>query len=498
MKIFKLTMAILISAVIIFLTAFLFSSCNNKSNPENSQPDSSGANQTDVAEETKNLNDWRNYLDKEDYGGYEFRILTRDSADHIAEIYSESENGEAVNDAVFRRNSNIEDAFNIKIVPVLGSETDSAGITNMVKNSVLSGGNDYDFVVNHMVWAGNGAAKGYYYNWAEVPYVQMDKPWWSKNAYDNVSIKGKSYLAAGDISYAGIGFTMILTFNKDILSRFGLEDPYVLVKNGGWTMQKFGEMVRSVTQDVNGDQVYDANDLFGLFMAGGGPKLAFQFGAGQHITKKDENGYPVLDMIGEAAVSVFDFYYDLYHTGTYTLYYQDNHPNEANSFEVFSGGHSLFYCIQMNTLISLRTMEGNFGVLPYPKYDASQEKYNSIVNGHGPLMFIPNSAPDINRTGKILEAMAIESHNLVIPAYVDLTMKTKMARDEESAEMINYIMDGTVYDFGYVYDETGISYLIPSLMDAKNKAFVSEYEKMAGPTEKFYQKVIKQYESIAG
>ena len=51
-------------------------------------------------------------------------------------------------------------------------------------------------------------------------------------------------------------------------------------------------------------------------------------------------------------------------------------------------------------------------------------------------------------TGAILEALNCESANYVVPAYYDITLKTKTSRDEESAAMLDLIFENRVVDLG--------------------------------------------------
>ena len=69
--------------------------------------------------------------------------------------------------------------------------------------------------------------------------------------------------------------------------------------------------------------------------------------------------------------------------------------------------------------------------------------------GGGDLFFTGKTATkeDLERTSVILEAMACESLKSVVPAYYELMLKTKFARDEESEEMIDYIVSQRVFDW---------------------------------------------------
>lgn len=57
-------------------------------------------------------------LPAKDFDGYEFTIMDRNSEHtpwHTYDVFAEGENGDAINDAVFKRNQVIEELYNIKI-----------------------------------------------------------------------------------------------------------------------------------------------------------------------------------------------------------------------------------------------------------------------------------------------------------------------------------------------------------------------------------------------
>lgn len=56
--------------------------------------------------------------------------------------------------------------------------------------------------------------------------------------------------------------TNAILFSKQLITDFGLEDPYKLVKSGKWTIDKMIEMGTGVAGDLNGDTKYDKNDRF--------------------------------------------------------------------------------------------------------------------------------------------------------------------------------------------------------------------------------------------
>lgn len=481
----------IIAGILILSSCIIYSSCAADS------ADSAVTTQTETAApaaETDGTVYWDAYLPVSDYGGYNFRVAVRDGADHIAEIWSEKQSGEILNDSVFLRNAAVQEAYNIEITAAALDESSSA---QLVKASVLSGSDEYDLAALHMVEAANASLEGIFMNWLNIPYIDLGNAWWSSDVKESLVIDQKLMLEAGDYTYADLGFTMALAFNKNLIEEYSLANPYEKVKSGDWTLDEFKSMVRGVSADINGDSVYDASDLYGLMMVGGASKTVLFFGAGQFITQNNSEGFPELCLNNPKTLEIFDFFFDLYFTGSNTLYFPDNDPMEKTWTDNFEAGRVLFVPLQVNAMQSLRDMKADFGMLPYPKYNAEQEKYYSMVNGHSTMMSVPITVADSERTGVIIEALASESHRTVIPTYAEIVTKVKYSRDNDTSLMIDYILGSRTYNFGYVYTgPTGMGFILTSLMDGRNNNFSSAYAKIEKSTVKHFENVISAYKNL--
>ena len=113
----------------------------------------------------------------------------------------------------------------------------------------------------------------------------------------------------------------------------------------------------------------------------------------------------------------------------------------------FANNQGLFGVLTLSSVQGLRGMETDFGILPFPKYDEKQEKYYSNVLD-GWINCVPITNTDFEMTSVIMEALAVESRNLVLPAYLETALRTKYSRDDESLEMLNIIEQGRTVDFG--------------------------------------------------
>ena len=92
-----------------------------------------------------------------------------------------------------------------------------------------------------------------------------------------------------------------------------------------------------------------------------------------------------------------------------------------------------------------------------PKYDIEQEEYVQCADGWciSPLV-IPSIVGNIERAGFIAEALAEASSVMVKPEYYEVILKSKLTRDQESAEMLDIIYKNFVVDPADLYQWGGL------------------------------------------
>ncbi len=107
-------------------------------------------------------------------------------------------------------------------------------------------------------------------------------------------------------------------------------------------------------------------------------------------------------------------------------------------------------------IASLRDMEDDFGVIPTPKLDEGQEHYYSYVNTWclGGIA-VPITCQNTDMTGLLSEVLCYLSYRDVRPVLYESVMKTKVARDSESARMLDIIFDTTYLDYNGIMDFGG-------------------------------------------
>lgn len=82
------------------------------------------------------------------------------------------------------------------------------------------------------------------------------------SCHNNLSFYGKQYITSGPISLDYYYAPCVIAFNQRLIDEHQIENPYDMVLDGKWTIDKFGEITKGVSQDLNGDGKMDKDDLY--------------------------------------------------------------------------------------------------------------------------------------------------------------------------------------------------------------------------------------------
>ena len=388
--------------------------------------------------------EYTSHIDFQDYEGYEFRILTRKN--QLKSQYVEEETGDIVNDAVYKRNEEVKALFNIEIT---ATESNNSDTGTAALNGILAGDDQYDLLFPHSRSAFTYAIQNAAVNYNDVETIHLDKPWWAQDIVNSADVNGYLYVLDGDISTMRLAQSAAMFFNKDLFDELGLEYPYQLVLDGEWTFDAFSKLVKKGSKDLNGDGVMHQDvDRFGYYTRDWQGPIAILYTAGQRIYDKNARGIPTLTLNSQKTTDVFEEFFDLTNSDHAFLALNGRRDVKSGT-NPFKEGRALFHDGGLGNAQSMRNMEDDFGIIPMPKFTA-EDKYAAIVNGYSSLMVMPITVGDVNRTGAITEALCAIGSREVIPAFYNVSLQTKFARDAESEKMIDIIKDAAIYDLGYI------------------------------------------------
>lgn len=435
-----------------------------------------------------------------DYNGSGVRITYRgDDMSKLLEMEGD-DTGDVVGDVVFARNRSIEERFNVKLEHIPGSANHDA-FMNAIKPVLLSGDDAYD-IVNGIQWLMlPQAADGLYYDLGEAPYIDFDMPWWDNTYMDIISVDGRTrYGLCGDIAIWRIRMMSAMFFNKTLYEgSFGDPDGmYKTVLDGKWTHELMRKYVSEIYQDLNGNGVTDEGDIIGASGNYSNINDHYCYTAGLRYSGRGKDGYPQLLTDHTRNVAVVESLYKLYFETEgfcfdMTLTYFDK-----NNIDWFKANTLLFHAGRIYGTDFLRDMEGDYGIIPYPKLNEEQESYYALVHDSCNLFGIPITVSDIEMPCTIIEAMCAENYRTVVPAYYETALKVKYARDQLSVQMMDLIHDNAVSDFVYAnnYSLTGnLGTLTRTIMRNKSSDFMSAYEAVRENTE---ASIVKLIEKVSG
>jgi len=489
----KKSKIIVFLALLLLVSAMFLQAC--KKEPSGGEDDKTPQNSAggEGSETPAESRKWLDDAPERDFGGYAFRMFLR-GAFKVADMYVEEETGEPVDDAVWLRNKIVEDRFNINIEPVWFDD----GMATAGEKSILAGEDAWDTIAHHAMAAYMYVNKNLTLDWiANMTHVDLTKSWWNQNMVEDSTYFGRLYAVTGDITYSTLVQTLCLFFNKELFKNLDIPYPYDDVKNGKWTYDRFIEICRQGTAELNGDGVMTwGEDRYGfaIFNQFTFPVAGLYIG-GDKVVKKDENNYPVLSMYTPRTVSIYEKLFDMLDSEI-AFCVTTAMTNAPLVNPVFASGLALFCDNGLSGAVELRGMDAEIGILPYPKYDGQTPRYYSLLEAGASTFIIPITNRDLERTSIILEAMASEGQRTVIPAYYELTLKGKHARDDESYDMLDIIKDSIVVDWGYLNgDVTGqLGLAAHYMIIANNKNFASFYEKHEAAVQANIQKFIEKNE----
>jgi len=408
------------------------------------------------------------------------------------DIYAEEEDGEPINDAVYRRNAYLEDKYNMVIAQYGAS--DPAG---SAKKSINAGSEDYDVVMANTQEMASLASQGFLFDLKTVPYLNLDEDWWDQRSVKQLSLDNKLFFCTSDLSIMANDATWILMFNKEIAENYNIENIYDTVKTGYWTFDKMYELMSTVATDVNGDGIMSPlDDVLGFATHASSIEGLF-FASGSHTVGKDESDMPYLDMNGERIVGVVEKANKLMADASVTFNLSANKFGLSDALKhlqpVFQDGHSLFYGEVMQCIIRLRAMEIDFGVIPFPKYDETQEEYNHYIHVTAAMIGVPLTNSDLDNTGIMLEAMSAKSMYTLQKAYYDTCLDGKFMRDEESKDMLDIILATRNYDIGYIYSWGNLFAAFSNCVSKGTTDFASQYAKKEPSAQKAMDKTLEEW-----
>lgn len=469
-------------------------------------------------EETTTPQKENNHAKAQDYNNEEFTFLKIRQKSNGIDYYggnwldADSNSGNTIEEAVYKRNLDTEKKYNVQITEIIEDDAEPADI---IRSYDLADDFCFDVIYGWGYKLYSFIPMGYFSDASSLPNTNMTENYWSPKTLDELSVSGKLYVFTNDITMNKLGWSNVIFFNPKIADDYSVYENignfYELVKNGKWTLDKYLEAVISVQTDVDGNNVINTNDIYGL-IDGGAIGDTLGISCGVDLVTKNSDSSLLLSFFSEKTQEIAEKVYDVYSTDHVMNYSEltmgadilDGMDIYQYSRSFFTKGHSLFMSGGLQLCYELRDME-EYGILPLPKYDENQESYITPVEATASMFALPvRNRTDVKtaspeRTGTILEYMASRSEKKVMPVYLESIVPARYYDKDNILNMIDFIKDSASYDIGYMLAMstdiylTNISGIYTHTFHSPEKAittYIGKYKFMQTALDEFYSDIL--------
>ena len=412
----------------------LFTACGDKTK----QPEANTEPQTDAPIQ---------YLDDlaptDKYVGTDFRMLVGNpTVENNFLMQDPGETATNLQSASYKSALQLEDRFGITLTykPMDSYASGYKAFLETITQTSLGGAATAFDVVVPGFWYGLTIAKDYYANLNTLENLDFSKSYWNQEFNKNVEINDCLYACVGDFSLDSITGAYAVVFNQSVLQANGMTSPFDHYDNNTWTLDT---MLTMTEEAYNGDIV--GSETYGILLSRQSID-SFYTASDLKIYTVNDGDYK-LTKYSETAENLYGTFYQLMKKNPACKY--STVIDRAELLDIFMADRALFGCFALAEIQEFRHMKTDYGVIVYPKYTATQEKYISGTTGGG-IFCIPKAARDPEMSALVLEAMSASFHKDVMPVLIEITLEGQSVRDQKSSSMISLIIDNIYWDFGFI------------------------------------------------
>ncbi len=375
-----------------------------------------------------------------------------------SEFEIESATQDPVDDAIFYRNLEVENRLGVELNfdSTPGNRENTSAFMQQARARIQSNSSDsLDIMAAYSLTTATLSYNGLCANLNGLEYLDFSQPWWPERLISEATVDEKIYFCSGDLSTNMLHMMHAVFFNKDMMVDYG-QDPdelYADVLNQKWTIDQMLTLAALVYDDLDTSQTKSTGDRFGLVICDNYYD-SFFYAAGMTLIDHTDSGIEISDdLASEKAVDLVSKVGDFFNNNNSGFMITDFSEGEymytSRALMVISRCHIAYK--QLKNYADL-----NYGQLPFPKYNAEQKDYVSVLAFPCTLYAVSATAEDIERAGAVLEVMCSEGYRQITPVLFEVSMKVKYSTDEEASQIYDIIRSTVTFDLGRMYhDELG-------------------------------------------
>ena len=257
----------------------------------------------------------------------------------------------------------------------------------------------------------------------KLPDTNLKASYFSADATDAFSAGHGLYAVAGEGCFEPEKIYCVY-FNRSLLDGVGA-DPYKLVKDGEWTLEKYAELSAAFSAAGAGAAIVKTGLDY---------KKALYLGSGLDFTTNGTDKTPAANTFSDGYMKTAELLKDLADAAYH-----------ADPAARFSEGETPFFIGTVADAEKLPEDAGAWGMLPMPKYGAGAE-YSAYLSEDATVLCVPACNSDDRLSGDFIEAFNACSESYM--KYDQLYhYMLDVLRDNGSVNCLNIILGCGNYDF---------------------------------------------------
>ncbi len=330
-----------------------------------------------------------------------------------------------------------------------------AGLEQMRTQCLLEDGVDVLIhgAVNLMVLTIEGQTK----NLNSISTLDLTHEWWNQSMNENMDIKGSMYVTCGPVAEWYYGAPFCMTFNKTLMTNYNVPDIYSTVQAGNWTLEALKEI-------TTGYGLYQPDQgMTPITICTTNTGYSWLVSCGVKMTEVSDDGVISVSHLASEAVR------NVVEKVQQAVVPEENYfIGNATAVPNFADGKSLFLAATTGYIAGLQDYEVDYGIIPCPKLDSSQEEYQSAGWASSNFcMAIPErlQGEKLEWVGAFCDVYCFLGYEYVKPPKFDAIMKYQVANDPIASEMMDIIFDNMVFDLNMCMDFGGTAGLMDKVME---------------------------------
>jgi hypothetical protein len=212
------------------------------------------------------------------------------------------------------------------------------------------------------------------------------------------------------------------------------------------------------------------------------------------VTRGEDGGLVFPAAPSERHIDFYTRMSNAFADGNYNLKFKNGTYEE--SLQILAENRALFVPSYLNYISNeiLRDMESDFGILPYPKYDESQEAYISQIATGATCTCFPQNIANPELSAQVTSYMGYLGRESLVGTYFETYLQDRLSRTPEMQDMLNLIRETATANLTTVYAALFSPNLVTWFEVSGNidhgTTLVSKFKANAGPAKKILEKNI--------